>query len=523
MEEYLEFAKDIAYQAGKIMIKYFNQDNDARYKGDRTIVTIADTEINSYLIKRVKEKYPTHAVDGEEEKFGESDFVWVCDPIDGTAMYARNIPVAVFSLALVVKGEPIVGVVYDPFTDRLYTAIKGNGAYKNNEKIHVNNYELDDMKTVCNCDIWADADYDINEIIKELGKNTYFVSIGSVIRGGMCVATGDFTCGIFPGTIHKNCDIAAVKVIVEEAGGKVTDLFGNEQRYDKYINGAIISNKVASEKIIEKVKEHLENQKTIPEENSNQPKVAFAIYSSDDNSLRFYKRTYIPSVNEYYNNRIVSAVYTGFETEEYDNYYANHFSPEPTPTTPWKDVARFVQTVVVVDRDITPISLKNWFCGFNRCQSMHLDKLNTSNVKSLASTFNECFSLSSLDLHMWDTSNVTDLSLTFYECRSLLNLNINDWNTTKVKYLSNTFNCFSLSNLDLSKWDISNVQVMNNTFNHLFLIRTLNLSGWNIANVKEVKNPFIGIGEDAVVYIGNNCTEDVIENLKCNGCIVRQL
>lgn len=85
MEEYLEFAKDIAYQAGKIMLKYFNQNNGASYKGDKTIVTLADTEINSYLIEKVKEHYPTHAVDGEEEQSGKSNFVWVCDPVDGTA------------------------------------------------------------------------------------------------------------------------------------------------------------------------------------------------------------------------------------------------------------------------------------------------------------------------------------------------------------------------------------------------------------------------------------------------------
>lgn len=65
--EYLEFAKDIAKHAGEVMLKYFNQDNGASYKGDKTIVTLADTEINSYLISRVKEKYPSHAVDGEEE------------------------------------------------------------------------------------------------------------------------------------------------------------------------------------------------------------------------------------------------------------------------------------------------------------------------------------------------------------------------------------------------------------------------------------------------------------------------
>ena len=58
----------------------------------------------------------------------------------------------------------------------------------------------------------------------------------------MCVASGEFTCSIFPGTGHKNCDIVSVKVIVEEAGGTVTDLFGNEQRYDERINGAVISN-----------------------------------------------------------------------------------------------------------------------------------------------------------------------------------------------------------------------------------------------------------------------------------------
>ena len=65
MEEYLEFAKDIAYNAGKIIMKYFNSSNGASYKGDKTIVTLADKEINSYLISRVKEKFPEHSVDGE--------------------------------------------------------------------------------------------------------------------------------------------------------------------------------------------------------------------------------------------------------------------------------------------------------------------------------------------------------------------------------------------------------------------------------------------------------------------------
>ena len=258
LEKYLDFAKDIAKHAGEVMIKYFNQNNGASYKGDKTIVTLADTEINSYLIKEVKDKYPSHSVDGEEEQFGKSDYVWVCDPVDGTAMYARHIPVAVFSLALVIKGEPVVGVVYDPFTNSLYTAIKGKGAYKNGEKITVNDYELDDMRSVCHYDLWVGADYNISKVIRDLGSKAYFISLGSIIRASMCVATGDFNIAIFPGTKHKNCDIAAVKVIVEEAGGMVTDLFGNKQRYDKNINGAVISNGKVHNEVIEIIKRYLE-------------------------------------------------------------------------------------------------------------------------------------------------------------------------------------------------------------------------------------------------------------------------
>ncbi len=261
MEEYLDFAKSIAYEAGNIMIKYFNEDNHSTYKQDKTIVTKADIEINQYLIDKVKETFPTHSVDGEEEKFGKSSYVWVCDPIDGTAMFARHIPVAVFSLALVVDGTPVVGVVYDPFTKNLYHALKSKGSYKNDKPIHVSDIKLGDMRSVCHYDMWNKSEYNIYDIIKEIGENTYFVSIGSIIRACMCIADGDFNLAIFPGTKNKYCDMAAVKIIVEEAGGKVTDLFGNDQRYDQEINGAVISNNVIHEEVLSVIKKYLKNKK----------------------------------------------------------------------------------------------------------------------------------------------------------------------------------------------------------------------------------------------------------------------
>lgn len=255
--EYLEFAKEIAVRAGEIMMKYYHGDNGANYKYDQTIVTLADQEINDYLIERVKAVYPSHSVDGEEAGFGESSHVWVCDPVDGTAMYARHIPTSVFSLALVIDGVSEVGVVYDVQGDKMYTAVRGEGAFVNGEKISVSDISIDDKRSLGNFDMWPAAEYNLFDVFKELGARTYAVGLGSVIRASMCVASGDFNFVLFPGTGHKNCDIAAAKVIVEEAGGKVTDLFGNDQRYDRPINGAILSNGAIHEELVSIVAKHV--------------------------------------------------------------------------------------------------------------------------------------------------------------------------------------------------------------------------------------------------------------------------
>lgn len=262
LSKYLTFAKKIADKAGKIMMKYYSGDNGSHYKVDNTIVTKADTEINHYLIEQVKKNFPDHSVDGEEEQFGKkSKYVWVCDPVDGTAMYARHIPIATFSLALVVDGMPVVGVVFDPFSHNLYEAVLGKGAYLNGKQISVSNINLEDMQSVSNFDMWPEAHYNTYDAIKEIGLKTYFISIGSAVHACMEVAKGNFTFELFSGGVHKNCDVAAAKIIVEEAGGKVTDIFGNEQRYDQDINGCIISNGVVHDKIVKIIKKYVKKKK----------------------------------------------------------------------------------------------------------------------------------------------------------------------------------------------------------------------------------------------------------------------
>lgn len=258
MEEYLDFACSIAKYAGKeIKDNFFNLEN-VGFKADKTVVTEVDKKINHYLIEKVKEFYPTHSVIGEEESYAhDSNYVWVCDPVDGTGMFTDGIPVSVFSLALVVDGEVCVGVVYDPHLDKMYTAIRGKGAYCNGERIEVNKLHYGDLGYRVNYEMWNNSKFDTMMIARSMLDKARVSAIGSVARSCMAIASGKFSCDLFPGIEHGNCDIAASSLIVEEAGGIVTDFYGNPQRYDRDINGAIISNGVSHEEILEKVKKYV--------------------------------------------------------------------------------------------------------------------------------------------------------------------------------------------------------------------------------------------------------------------------
>ena len=182
-QEWLDFAKSVAHEAGDIMQKYFGKKPDAHFKADNTIVTVADEEINQLVIKRVAERYPAHDIDGEEASARRgSDYVWVCDPIDGTAPFAMDLPVSVFSLALVIDGRPEIGVIYAPFSNHLYWAVRGQGAYLNSRPIHVSQDSLDD-RVEMNVDWWPSAQWDVMQVVHDLAyeKDVYVTTVGSTV------------------------------------------------------------------------------------------------------------------------------------------------------------------------------------------------------------------------------------------------------------------------------------------------------------------------------------------------------
>lgn len=251
MEQYLSIAKSIALEAAEVMLQYFDIGVKHSTKDDNTPLTEADEKINQLVLQKLEQNFPDHSLLGEEgNKLKNSKLVWVFDPIDGTIPFLRGVPISVFSIALVEDGEPILGVVYDPYTKRMYHAIKGQGAFLNDVKISTskhtdleNSYiEYDGHRGFKNLDFL--------EILKS--KNARFLSYGCIIYAHMMVATGQLEAAIFP--LPKPWDSASAKIIVEEAGGVTSDLYGNHQRYDKDVKGFISAgNKTFHKKFVELV------------------------------------------------------------------------------------------------------------------------------------------------------------------------------------------------------------------------------------------------------------------------------
>ncbi|HSX34686.1 MAG TPA: inositol monophosphatase [Candidatus Saccharimonadales bacterium] len=254
----LAIAKRLAKEAGDIMLQYFNSAaSSPTMKSDRTIVTKADTEINDLVIERLKIETPGYSVWGEEQSsiIEGAPYTWVCDPVDGTMPFSKGIPVSSFSLALVNEnGESVVGVIYDPFQGRLFEAVKGGGAFLNGTAISVSQKsDLDgayiDEELWINNEEGVTFDTPKNKLNKAGAKVT--TQCSAVLMGAF-VAKGAYEAMVFGQ--GKPEDIAALAVIVAEAGGKVTDLFGDSQRYDTNIKGAIVSNGAIHPALLEVIK-----------------------------------------------------------------------------------------------------------------------------------------------------------------------------------------------------------------------------------------------------------------------------
>jgi fructose-1,6-bisphosphatase/inositol monophosphatase family enzyme len=246
MHDYLSFAKQLALEAGTIMREYFGKDPAVQTKRDGTPVTAVDTTINQMVIDAVASTYPAHGLIGEEASLGNGTetYQWICDPLDGTVAYILGIPNSMFMLALMKDNTLLLSVVYDPYNDKLFYALKGEGAFCNARSIHVSRRPFAGGYILIGSRIppgFLPAAEAAGAVVEAVSVTSYKC---------MMVATGKAEGFLYSGSgIH---DVAPPALIVQEAGGKVTDFKGRPLVFfkDWDVTGVIFSNAVAHQAMV---------------------------------------------------------------------------------------------------------------------------------------------------------------------------------------------------------------------------------------------------------------------------------
>lgn len=227
MDLFLKTAIKAAKNAEKIILNYYSDEIKFKLKKDQTPVTFADIEAERIIIKTIKSEFPDHSFLGEEktEREVKSDYLWIIDPIDGTKNYTRKIPFFGTQIALMHKDELIIGVSNAPALKELMYAQKGKGAFFNGKKVFTSKVGKIENAYISYGNLLPLKN-------KKLLSNFLKISSRVMHHRGF----GDFWSYhlLAQGKIDivieadvKIWDIAAIKVIVEEAGGKVTEINGN--------------------------------------------------------------------------------------------------------------------------------------------------------------------------------------------------------------------------------------------------------------------------------------------------------
>jgi myo-inositol-1(or 4)-monophosphatase len=232
MNPFLEVAIDAAREAGGILLAEFDRPVKISYKGEVDIVTQADRRSEQAIVARLRAHFPKHAIVAEEGGGNENDspFRWHVDPLDGTTNFAHGYPCFAVSIGLEESGELVAGVIYQPVSGELFTAIKGEGAYLNQKKIQVSPIEklatsllvtgFPSIKRAQNPNIRYYWDFTLR-------------SHGVRRDGSAALDLAAVACGRFEGFwefgLHS-WDAAAGVLLVREAGGTVTQFDGQPYR-----------------------------------------------------------------------------------------------------------------------------------------------------------------------------------------------------------------------------------------------------------------------------------------------------
>lgn len=227
-------ADEAAEAAGVILLEYSGKAR-VEFKGEIDLVTDADREAEKRIIEVVRKHFPDHGIYAEEsgERASDAGVRWLIDPIDGTTNYAHGFPLYAVSIGVEVDGQIVVGIVFNPAYGEKYTAIRGRGARLNGEPIRVSDTEVLDRSLLVTgfpYTVRTSEENNVDHFIHFTKRCQAVRRLGSAALDLAYVARGSLD-GFWE--THLNpWDMAAGWLLVEEAGGKVTDLRGNPLTYD---------------------------------------------------------------------------------------------------------------------------------------------------------------------------------------------------------------------------------------------------------------------------------------------------
>jgi myo-inositol-1(or 4)-monophosphatase len=239
-------------EGAKVLKEYFDKQFKITNKeGINNLVTEVDHKSEQAIINCIKSNYPSHYILSEEagELVQESEYKWIIDPIDGTVNYANGIPICCVSIGIEQNGKIIMGAVYNPFMNEFYFAERNKGALLNEAKITVSNKA--DLASSCLVTGFPytyldSANGPLQVFEKFIRKGIPVRRLGSAAIDLCWVAAGRFD-GFYEHKLNA-WDSAAGFIIVEEAGGKVTDLFG--AYYNPYQPGIVATNGLIHDKMV---------------------------------------------------------------------------------------------------------------------------------------------------------------------------------------------------------------------------------------------------------------------------------
>lgn len=241
-----------AKHASKVILHHYGKKEAVKEKSNKSLVATADLEANKTIIKIIKKYFPKHSILSEETGFedNKSDFKWVIDPIDGTHNFLHQIPVFGTSIALEYKNEVVLGILNFPVLCITAIAEKDKGAFLNGKRIKVSIKKNLNHSFILIEFAYANRKEKTLFLEKLVHKTIDVRNFGSAIYHLLLVACGKCDGYIILST-HE-WDIAAGFLLVEEAGGKITDLHGN--KWDSHQSKYIVSNTKVHKDILRLIK-----------------------------------------------------------------------------------------------------------------------------------------------------------------------------------------------------------------------------------------------------------------------------